>query len=368
MSNTINNVQVKLQHLQKELEKDNKNEGTIELTKNEISFLLKLVNNKLKKPTPKRKNERMTHFLSLKIKNPSLIRLSTKIQENFLERYSKEKNINISTAIIRPETFHISLNVLSLNNKEQIDTFLAILDNVQFWLNNIHHKTSTSTCENKMDVEIEHSDESQNKIFKKVLIKKDFDKRLSNIYQMIHKLDIHKKLTINCFGLNDFKKNIIFMDFKHKCKRLVDTDNESVQLLDHLIHKFDDDDEAMKSFEPNMKLLELIFELITHLCNENKIACARQDFKPHCTLLKTSKMRMKELKKLNKKKKKGFDEQILNSIMNKFAFDEAKKDVNCQDIQTTMESIDMIQLCEMGNRPAKQYYNVLKVVKIPRTL
>ena len=78
--------------------------------------------------------ERVTHFLSIRIKNPLLIALATEIQNDIIKEYKKQR-VRINTSLIKEIKFHISINVISLPTDDDVNKFVKILKFIQQWLN-----------------------------------------------------------------------------------------------------------------------------------------------------------------------------------------------------------------------------------------
>eukprot|EP01084_Bolivina_argentea_P140459 246908_1 len=220
---------------------------------------------------------RYNHFLSIRLNNPYIIKLGTQLQQDIMNQYKKH-NISISSSLVQPIKFHISMNVMALPTQKDVEKFVKIFKLVRKWL-----KTFVFDKSDAQKVLI-----GDDGMFQEAMEKYGFLKKFKVIYQGIEKGNINgiKGYPLYLEGINHFNQNVVFLDFKNKC----------VMGMDNIKLK-------MKRRNRNdlvLKLVETFYELIVCLCKVYDIGVDDSVFIPHCTFMKLSKLRGIEMKKFMK--------------------------------------------------------------------
>lgn len=289
--------------------------------------------------------ERVTHFLSIRIKNPLLIALATEIQNDIIKEYKKQK-VRINTSLIKEIKFHISINVISLPTDDD-DKFIKILEFIQHWLHVYIFEKEQSVIDDNVifmqlmkrhnyfekmkkiydELQSNQSDENEENQESEIkhLLHQIVDHQMNVYYvdNLENDIDISLKIT-NCIlafipnetkyslyfeGVNHFNQRVIFLDFENKC--IVPSDlnkNEETEQTVKWVKKQKNALDIKEGNERNewmLKLIRMIFEMIVRLSDIYNLSVNDTPFIPHCTIMKISFLKRNEMKKLIKHNKEN---------------------------------------------------------------
>eukprot|EP01084_Bolivina_argentea_P170592 295604_1 len=307
--------------------------------------------NTIRKDSVQNNRQRYTHFMSIRITNPSIINLGQQFQTEIVNEY-KKNNVEIDSSLIKPAKFHISLNILSLPTEKELNTFCNALHLFEQWLKIFIFENTT------INKHLFFHQIQNNKIFAKVIENNNYLNIFKDIYKEItsSKCDNTNAFSIYVKGANHFNQNVIFLDFENECQIDSATDSmfESNTLNNELVLKF----------------LQTIYQFIGKLCMEYEIKSSSKRWVPHCTIMKISKMKRNQTQKLlhyneknlncNKKVKKNYDMEMLSSVLKKSNVEckiKSLDDDNCQ-------IVNGIDLCAMQGMSNDGYYKSISTLSV----
>ena len=194
--------------------------------------------------------------------------------------------------MIKEVKFHVSLNILSLTSKEKLERFCRGLDLFERWLKIFIFDDNT--------IDFQEFALSEDGIFLTVIHKNNYCEKFREVYREIMNSKSATSAVYDDDGLhfyvtgaNHFSQGVIFLDFEDKCKigsELLESNNHTVPPSKNSL---------------SLQLFRMIHELIKKLCKAYSIKCDKKGLKPHCTLMKLSKMKRKETKKFLKHNRKN---------------------------------------------------------------
>eukprot|EP01084_Bolivina_argentea_P111157 198417_1 len=210
-----------------------------------------------------------------------------------------------------------------------------------------------------------------NQTFMEVVAHNDYLTKFKNIYNKIlssKQTTYQKGLPLYCEGANHFSQSVIFLDFKNKFNNISESQNmqniETETQRNVLI----------------LQLLAMIHQFIRKLCIKYKIKCDKKQFIAHCTLLKLSKMKKREMKPLlkynqtndiykiklndknkNVKTKRGrntYRVYDMNILSQKLSAENLEKKLHLLQ-KKTYQMISQIDLCAMQGISDDGYYKTI---------
>lgn len=244
--------------------------------------------------------------------------------------------------MIRTEKYHISLNILALNDEERLTRFSHGLHLFQEWLKIFVFKDETVDSQNFALAE--------DGIFLSIIEANDYFEKFRDIYdKILYSKDVYDENGLHFYvtGVNHFSQAVIFLDFE-------DDSNKNSLLL---------------------ALLKMIHEMIQKLCKAYKIKCDKKGLNAHCTLMKISKMKKNESKILlnynkdndirnsSKRGKNGYKVYDINGMeifMNK---DNIENKINNLG-DCNHQLVTHIDLCQMTAVQDDGYYKIVQNFRI----
>ena len=284
----------------------------ITVSQNDAEMMLSIIN---EYESMSKDMSSISHFLSIKIDNPALIAFGESLQEIMIQKYKSNYHVDISKSLIKAETFHVSLNMLYISNSYQLNKFKFIFSQIKIFF------------KHNFDIT-------------KIQLNDDIFKKYALLFKRIYKKN---QMKLECKGLNDFSRKIIFMDFQKSCQRNMP---KSIQILDAILAKLNYHNE----------FFTLFYQFINEVCMDNGLKIAKDKWIPHMTLFKTTKLRGNKSKKW--KLNKGFNKDFLNEILTQNIFDSYKPTNN---IYQNVMSIDV---CAMQGRKNGEYYQILDTLEL----